>query len=321
MNRENEIKVSIIIPVFNVEQYLAKCLDSALSQTLQDIEIVVVNDGSTDDSQRIIDLYKTKEPNIIKSYIKENGGLSDARNYGLKRAEGKYIFFLDSDDYIDCDLIEKLFTLATKNKSKFVECDFIYEFPDKSVIDKRIGYSTIEEYMLNGRVIACNKLYDRKWLFEIENHFSKGLLYEDVEFFFKCLLHLDSVKEVGYVDSSYYHYLQRAGSITGKSSARVLDIVQIYKNVIMYYKNNSAYSKYESELEYKFVRNCLCSFMKLAIKIEDKTDKKRVIMGLWTSVNTMFPNWRKNKYMKTLNKNNIFMRLYNPIIIRLLLLG
>ena len=93
-------KVSVIVPVYNVEKYLDKCLDSLVNQTLKDIEIIVVNDGTKDKSQKIIDKYVKDYPKLVKSYIKENGGLSSARNYGLKYAQGEYVGFVDSDDYV-----------------------------------------------------------------------------------------------------------------------------------------------------------------------------------------------------------------------------
>ena len=102
------MKFSIIVPVYNVEKYLSKCLDSVINQTNQDFEVIVVNDGSPDNSQKIIYEYVEKYPDKIKGFIKENGGLSDARNYGIARASGEYIIFLDSDDYIDEHLLEKL---------------------------------------------------------------------------------------------------------------------------------------------------------------------------------------------------------------------
>ena len=93
------VKVSVIVPVYNVEKYIDKCLDSLVNQTLKDIEIIVVNDGSPDDSQQVIDMYVKKYPKKIKSYIKENGGQGSARNLGLEHAKGEYISFVDSDDY------------------------------------------------------------------------------------------------------------------------------------------------------------------------------------------------------------------------------
>jgi glycosyltransferase involved in cell wall biosynthesis len=109
-------RISIIVPVYNTEKYLKKCLDSLVNQSLKDIEIIIINDGSTDNSQNIIDEYKNKYPKLIKSYIKENGGLSDARNFGLAKAKGEYIGFVDSDDYVDYKLFELLNNEIKKEK-------------------------------------------------------------------------------------------------------------------------------------------------------------------------------------------------------------
>ena len=102
---KRKYKVSVIVPVYNVEKYLEKCLESLVNQTLKSIQIIIVNDGSSDNSQEIIDKYAKQYPNKIFSYIKENGGLGDARNYGLNYAEGEYISFVDADDWVD----EKMF--------------------------------------------------------------------------------------------------------------------------------------------------------------------------------------------------------------------
>ena len=110
-------KISVIVPVYNTERYLSKCLDSILNQTYDDIEVIVVNDGSTDNSELIIKEYVNKFPNKLKYYKKENGGLSDARNYGVEKAIGDYLCFVDSDDYIDT----KLFEMVTPQMDKQIE--------------------------------------------------------------------------------------------------------------------------------------------------------------------------------------------------------
>src|SRR5699024_7335683 len=114
------IKVSIIVPVYGVEEWLSRCLDSLVNQTLNDIEIIVVNDGSPDNSQAIIDEYERKYPDMVKGYQKENGGLSDARNYGMKYATGEYIAFVDSDDYVDLTMYEKLYLKAKEDNADAV---------------------------------------------------------------------------------------------------------------------------------------------------------------------------------------------------------
>ena len=109
-------KVSIIVPVYGVEEWLERCMESLVHQTLQDIEIIVVNDGSPDNSQEIIDRYVKEYPDLVQGHIKENGGLSDARNYGLQYATGEYIAFVDSDDYVDVTMYEKLYKKAIEEE-------------------------------------------------------------------------------------------------------------------------------------------------------------------------------------------------------------
>ena len=129
------IKVSIIVPAYNVEQYIEKCLQSLVNQTLEEIEIIVVNDGSTDKTKQKIQQFIDKYPQKMKCYDKPNGGLSDARNYGLPYAQGKYIGFIDSDDYVELNMFEEMYKKAEEEKSDMVECDFIWEYPNKQKID------------------------------------------------------------------------------------------------------------------------------------------------------------------------------------------
>ena len=120
--------VSVIVPVYNVEDYIERCMESLINQTLKDIEIIVVNDGSTDKSETKIKKYLDKYPDKIKYFVKENGGLSDARNYGMQYATGEYIAFLDSDDYVDITLYEKMYKIAVEQNCDYVECNFIWKY-------------------------------------------------------------------------------------------------------------------------------------------------------------------------------------------------
>ena len=124
-------KVSVIIPVYNVQEYLRDCLESLVNQTIKnDLEVIIVNDGSKDKSQNIIDEYVEKYPELFKSYIKENGGQGSARNYGVKKASGEYIGFVDSDDYIENDMYEILYNEGIKKKLDIVVCDMAWVYED-----------------------------------------------------------------------------------------------------------------------------------------------------------------------------------------------
>ena len=117
------MKISLIVPVYNVENYLEKCLNSLVNQTLQEIEILVINDGSTDNSQKIIEVFQNKFPQKIKAFTKENGGLSDARNFGIDRATGEFLAFVDSDDYVSVTMMEEMYGLAKKHEAEIVICN------------------------------------------------------------------------------------------------------------------------------------------------------------------------------------------------------
>ena len=175
-----KIKVSIIVPVYNVEEYLARCLDSLVNQSLKDIEIIVVNDGSPDNSQKIIDNYCKKYKNI-KSFIKKNGGLSDTRNFGIKKSHGDYLIFIDSDDYVKETMLEKMWNVAINKNVDIVVCNCIqvYENGFEQEIKSNLEMSddNIKNYLISPPM-ACTMLY-KKELFD-DKKFKKNIFYEDL---------------------------------------------------------------------------------------------------------------------------------------------
>lgn len=303
-------KVSIIVPVYNVERYIVRSMDSLVNQTLKDIEIIVVNDGSTDNSKKLIEIYQEKYPNKIKLVDKENGGLSDARNYGIPHATGEYIAFLDSDDYVELDTYEKMYNKAKEDDSDLVECDFIWEYPDRKKIDTGKIYNNKKEMLTYARVVAWNKLIKRSLIEEHKMEFPKGLRYEDVEFFYKMVPYYN---KVSFVKETLIHYIQRSSSISNTQNERTKEIFTIMDNVIKYYKENNLYEEYKTELEYTYARLLLCSSLFRITKIEDAKIRKQLLNETWTRLNNEFPNWKKNEilkkdksaknfYMKTVNK-------------------
>lgn len=142
-------KVSIIVPVYNMEKYLNKCMDSLVNQTLEDIEIITINDGSKDSSLKILNEYKEKYPNKVVIINQENQGISVARNNGINAATGKYIGFVDSDDYVKTDMFEKLYKKIEKTKSDIVICDYEKYFMNT----EEFKYVNVVDY------IKCDSLY------------------------------------------------------------------------------------------------------------------------------------------------------------------
>jgi len=316
-------KVSIIVPVYNVENYIEKCLESLVKQTLEDIEIIIVNDGSTDNSIKVINNYIKKYPQKIIYLEKKNGGLSDARNYGIPYAKGKYIAFLDSDDYVEKNIYQKMYELAEKENSDFVECDFYWEYPNKIKEDIGIIYNGKHEMIQNIRVIAWNKLIKREIIEKNEILFPKGYRYEDVEFTYKLIPYINNIS---FLKEPLVHYIQREHSISNLQNERTKEIFDVLQHVIDYYKEKDIYEEYNEDLEYIYTRYLLCSSLLRMIKINDKKIRNKCINETWQNLNTKFPNWKKNKilkkkktlkdfYMKTINKTTykIYCRIFRRI--------
>ena len=297
-------KVSIIVPFYNVEGYMEKCLDSLVNQTLDDIEIILVNDGSKDNSALIAKKYLEKYPEKIVYLEKENGGLSDARNYGMPYAKGEYIAFLDSDDYVEKDMYEKMYEIAKKENSDMVECDFYWEYPDKKKEDIGKIYSGKNEMLEKIRVVAWNKLIKREILEKTKIQFPKGYRYEDVEFTYKLIPYLE---KVSFLKKPCIHYMQRQGSISNTQNERTKEIFDVLEHVIDYYKQNNFYEKYKNELEYVYIRYAFCSSLLRIVKIEDENIQEQLLQTTWENVNTKFPNWKKNPILK---KNKSLKDLY-----------
>jgi len=305
-------KVSVIVPVYNVENYLAKCLDSLVNQTLKDIEIIVVNDGSPDNSQDIIDKY-AKKYSVIKAYKKENGGLSDARNYGIKKASGEYIAFVDSDDYVDTSMYEKMYNKAIENNYDIVVCDLNYIYPDKKIeAYSNIPNDTdnINKVFLNIYPAAWNKLFKKELLKNIE--FKKGIWFEDVEFIYRLL---PRIKTIGVIHEHLYQYLQRNGSITRKKDQRIYNYIDNLNGVVEYYKENNLFHKYHKELEYVYVRYIYATFIKQAT-IFEKDEYDNAVTKAIKNVKEHFPKYRFNKYFYH-NLKGIYLLLFNKNIAKI----
>ncbi len=308
-------KVSVIVPVYNVEKYIDKCLKSLVNQTLSDIEIIVVNDGSTDNSETIIKQYLEKYQNKIKYVTKQNGGLSDARNYGMKFATGEYIAFLDSDDYVDNTIYEKMYNKATEEQCDFVECDFIWKYSKKEIKDCGEIYNNKHEMLEKARVVAWNKLIKRELLINNKIEFPKGLRYEDIEFFYKLLPHIN---KCGFVKEFLIYYVQRENSIVNTQNERTKEIFTVFDNVINYYKENGYYEDYKTELEYTYTRILLCSSFKRIVKIKDKNIRTEQLSLTWNNLNNKFPNWKKNSILCHRNNGkNMYMRSVNKLTFKI----
>lgn len=289
------MKISVIIPVYNVEQYLERCLTSIANQTYPSLEVIIVNDGSKDQSQTIIDQFVMKYP-FMKSYQKPNGGLSDARNFGIQKATGEYLSFIDSDDYVDVTMYEKLAKKANEKAYDLVVCDFYEVYPSNT----KVCSSNINEDVHTDHQLRCamhtiypsawNKLYKKQLFSHIE--FKKGVWFEDVEFCYRMFPHIHTI---GVVKEPLYYYIQREGSISKSSDPRIYHTLENWEGIIAYYKHIGAYSSFEKELEYSFVRYIYATFVKSATKLPYQ-EFKVAIKKAKALVQQYFPKYRRNVY-------------------------
>ena len=234
--------VSVIVPVYNVEQWLDRCVESIVNQTYKKIEIILVDDGSPDECPSMCDKWAERDSRI-KSYHKKNGGLSDARNFGIKRATGEYVVFIDSDDQVYEKYVEVLLGLALDNEAQigicnpvhcFKETDVMYSDTQNTIVYIPEEAITIMLYQKNFLVSACAKIFKKELFDGIE--FPVGMWFEDSAIMY---LLFERASRIAFGDGKIYAYFHRKGSITTESfSIKQFDIVDISKKIFDYYKNN-----------------------------------------------------------------------------------
>lgn len=293
-------KISIIIPAYNVQKYLNKCIESVIAQTYKKIEIILVDDGSTDESSKLCDIWASKDDRINVIH-KKNGGLSEARNIGLDNSTGKFVMFIDSDDYIEPDMVALLYNRAINDNSQMVLCNFNYvdesyqymkqlnlnlplkdeiiskeEFLNRLVKDNKYWYY----------VVAWNKLYNRELFNDIR--YPIGKLHED-EFIIQLIV--DKCINISCVQNSLYNYLQRNNSIMGKKvNSRTIDGAEAFLLRANYLEENGM-----NELSAK----CACLGIDIIIKcwlnlnLKDLTTKNNILSMI-------------NNYRKFLSKQNVY---------------
>ena len=220
--------VSIIIPVYNVQQYLPKCLDSVINQTIKNREIIIINDGSTDASSQILKSYKKKYPELI-IIDQKNSGISETRNVGLKRATGEYVGFVDSDDFIKQSMFEVMYTRAKTDNSDIVICNYILynelvgekevkEFEQDGYIDK---YAILKKFLLNDvKAYTWNKLCKRELFMKNKITFPSLVVCEDTPAGF---LLFAKAKKISIIKQSLYYYRQRVASLTNTYSIKAME--------------------------------------------------------------------------------------------------
>ena len=299
---ENKYKLSIVALVYNLEEYLPRCLDSLVNQTLKDIEILCVDDGSTDSAPQIIEEYKKKYPELIKVFHKENGGEFTTRNYGLERATGEYITFVDTDDYVEPDWAEKLYNAAKKNDADMAVCAFErIDLNTNKVVGKDMtGYGTTckkmdpnDDFMVFVNPAPWNKIYRRKKIQDLRFMPFRG--FNDTMFLAEAFTRIN---KIAFIPDVLNHYFLRYDSQIHTINE---EDVNNLKNYLLEVKE--FYIKSGKYQDMKYILD-LMAFIHLGVSVMyrasyDKNIKiSRMIKETKKYLDINFPTWRKSPFLK-----------------------
>lgn len=288
--------VSIIVPIYNVEQYLEKCIDSILSQTYKNIEVILVNDGSKDRSGMIAKNYAEKDPRI-KYIEQENQGQGKARNVGIENAKGKYVAFVDSDDTIDKKMIERMIEKLTDENLDIVFCDYIRKDDQGNELERYVHPQdelTVYEPEKQKEVILVdpvpwNKIF-KKELFDTIK-FPSQVWYEDLRTIPKLIV---KAKRIGIIKEPLYYYLQRSGStMSSKNLSRQEESLHALDDLLDYFKANHLYKTYEKELEFLCIAHVYVFGINRLARIPKS---KEMIRKFKNYTNEHFPDFHSNPY-------------------------
>lgn len=302
------MKVSVVVPVYNTEKYLRRCLDSLVNQTLKDIEIIIINDNSPDNSKLILDEYEKKYKDKIKVFHnKTNKGIGYNRNLGIKKATGEYIAFVDSDDWVNETMYEKMYNKAKKDNLDLVVCNFHKmlekENDESEEIEPHYKLKYFEdtvlkdkpELLLEVNLAPWNKLYKKELLSGVE--FPEKLKYEDAIVVVKAMAR---AKKIGMVDEKLNYYIVRSKSETTVMDKKVYDILEITKMIIKELKSHDYYDDIKAYVEAMTIRNLFRYTLQQKYQ-KDKKIRNDFIDKVFNYLNDEFPNWKSNKIWKQRN--------------------
>lgn len=317
-----EIFFSLIVPAFNVEKYLVRCMESLLSQSFTDYEVIIVDDGSTDETAYIANKYLERRCKINVVH-QTNKGLGGARNTGINVAKGKYLVFIDGDDFVSNDMLEKAFFYITNYALDI----FVFGFelvkegnlPSNKKIEDNFRIIEKSDYLIKCGPSAWNKIYKRSIFINGNIRYPEKLLYEDVA---TTPLTVLKANKIGLVDSKLYYYVQRLGSIIASPNLeRVFEILQGFEDMVSYFRKYDSDKVFKEELEFLAILHILYY-----------TDKRIILAGgkinnferIDSFMHSLFPNFVNNKFLKdaeVIKCNNIDTFVLNMLIKRKYLLA
>lgn len=306
--------LSIVIPVYNVEAFVGKCLDSVIYPERDDYEIIAVNDGSTDSSPRILEEYRGRYPEHIRIVTKENGGLGSARNAGIEVAQGEYLAFLDSDDWFSENAVPEMLKLCSRENFDICIFDFRAVNEAGKTIETAAGANRNGMFSLDSdpdlllcRMNAWNKLYRRALFSGTGIRYPDRAWYEDV---FTTPKLYTKAERILHEPSVWYCYLLREGSImNNKNLSRNLEIIDAVTEMCAYYRERGLFDRFHDQLEYFSFYNVLLAATVRVNQIDpDSVIQDR--LRSWFLEN--FPDYRSNPYVRNMSAK---YKLLNHLII------
>ncbi len=321
------VKVTIVVPVYNVENWVGKCLESLVAQTLSDIRVLVIDDGSTDESGVIVDEYAKSYPELIEVYHRENAGLSDARNFGISLTDSKYIGFVDGDDPVEPDMFEKLFTAAEAKGADITVCDW-YAADEETKEEKVIREGCYEDFADPGdrqRALSVTQPYAWSKLYKTElfkRHpeirYPSGKVFEDIPVTFPLLFLAGTVTKVD--EPLYRHIVRRRGAITSNYNEKILDMFLNLSEMIDFFEKKGVLEEYRDALCYISLRHIFARFMEFG-RYHDTKLKQRVMNAGWALLDKRFPGWKKSNFFevcfgkkglkRSVVKSKLFWKVYS----------
>lgn len=310
--KKDKIDISIIVPIYNAEKYLKKCLDSLINQTKKELEFILINDGSTDNSENIIKSNKDKRIIYIKQ---ENKGIGKTRNLGIKHARGKYIMFLDSDDYLELNACERLYLKCEKEKIDLLVCDFYKEYHDSKepIYIPFFETATLKEKpdLLNIINLGpSNKLFLKELIITNNIKFEENKKYEDIPFVMGSLIH---AKKIAKLNECLHYYVIHSNSETTVRDERCFDLLEVVKKIRNKYQNK----KYISDELNKLTVRMITNYTVQQRMQKEKKVAKKFINQAFDYLEKEIPDYKNNKYYenrgilkRTIEKNKLLTKIY-----------
>ena len=286
-------KISIIVPIYNEEENLRKCIESLINQTYKELEIILINDGSTDKSKEIIESFKDKR---IIAIDKKNTGISDTRNIGIGKSTGDYIMFVDSDDYLELNCIERLIETAEKENSEIVMFNYYLETPSKRIEIKlpKIEARNLKEdkdLLTKIHLGPCTKIFKSELI--KDNLFPLNLKYEDVPFVVEAVI---KAGKISFIPDYLYHYVIKKSGETITRDERIFDIITICAIV----------EKKLEQINYvnktNFFVKVLSYYLKNSRYIPNINLRNEFIDAVYIYLKRIDKDWRKSSYLKQESK-------------------